>query len=347
MVRHDFLRSAVLAAALAVFAVAGCSRTVKESPQGERVRTPLRVYTYDSFPGELQKALTEHLKNTHDTDLELVRFEDTGGLFNALYLERGKGKVDAFIGLDNSYLARLYAQDLLLPYKPRDLKLAMDKLAVDPLYRVSPYDYGGVALNYDRLKLPDPPKTWEDLFDPRYRGKIVLLNPATSGPGRSFLLFTVAVFGEEGYLDFWRKIKPNLLTVAAGWTEGYGLFTQGEAPMVLSYDTSPAYHREFEKSDRYDNLLFGGRAYLQVEVAGILKDAPNPEMARRLLDYIVSPGFQSLIPLTQFMYPVHPDAALPESFTAVTRAEDYLSLDEEMVSRRLEGWLADWEKVMR
>ncbi len=341
-----FTFAALTAAVLVLLATAGCSRRETAAP-ADRETSSLVVYTYDSFPKELQENLADHFKKNHRTDVELVRFEDTGGLYNALYLERDKGRIDAFIGLDNSFLARIFAEDMLLPYKPKDLKLVNDKLAVDPRFRVVPFDFGGVTLNYDRQKLPDPPKKWEDLFDPKYKGRIILLNPATSGPGRSFLLFTIAVFGEDGYLDFWKKIKPNLLTVAAGWSEGYGLFTQGEAPIVQSYDTSPAYHREFEKVDRYDNLIFDDRAYLQVEVAGILKNAPNRRNAELLMDYIVSPGFQSLIPLSQVMYPVHPDAALPASFTAVTRAGDFVSLDEEKVSVRLQDWLRDWEAVMR
>ena len=170
---------------------------------------------------------------------------------------------------------------------------------------------------------------------------------ATSGPGRNFLLFTIAVFGEEGYLDYWKKLKPNLLTVAAGWSEGYGLYTQGEAPIVLSYDTSPAYHREFEGNDQYDNLIFDDKAYAQVEVAGILKNSRNIENAERLIDFIVSLEFQNRIPLNQIMYPVHPDATLPESFRAVTRAKEFVNLDEERISGSLDKWLRDWEAVMR
>ena len=339
---------ALLVPALILFAGA-CSRRTAETQKVPETpgSSELVVYTYDSFPRELQTSITDYFKTSHSVDVRIRRFEDTGGLYNALYLEKNSVGADAFIGLDNTFLARIYREDLLHSYRPEGLRVVSDTLIVDPKFRVVPFDFGGVVLNYNRKTLSEPPRTWEELLDPRFKSKIIVLNPATSGPGRNFLLFTIAVFGEEGYLDYWKKLKPNLLTVAAGWSEGYGLYTQGEAPIVLSYDTSPAYHREFEGNDQYDNLIFDDKAYAQVEVAGILKNSRNIENAERLIDFIVSLEFQNRIPLNQIMYPVHPDATLPESFRAVTRAKEFVNLDEERISGSLDKWLRDWEAVMR
>jgi thiamine transport system substrate-binding protein len=218
---------------------------------------------------------------------------------------------------------------------------------VDPEYRLIPFDYGGVTLNYDSKALPNPPTTWEQLLDPSFKRKIILMSPATSSPGRSFLLFTIAVFGEDKYLDFWKRLKPNILTVAPGWSEGYGLYTQGEAPIVLSYDTSPAYHRQFENETRYENLILDDSAYAQVEVAGVLRGSQNLVNARRLMDYLVSPELQGQIALSQVMYPVHPDVSLPDAFRAVKRAGKLVSLDEKKVAEKFETWLKDWEAVMQ
>ena len=58
--------------------------------------------------------------------------------------------------------------------------------------------------------------------------------------------------------------------MAPGWSEAYALFTKGEAPMVLSYTTSPAYHVIAENTDRYKAASFAEGHYLQVEVGGIV-----------------------------------------------------------------------------
>ena len=50
------------------------------------------------------------------------------------------------------------------------------------------------------------------------------MDPRTSTPGLGFVAWTVAVFGEK-YIDYWKALKPNILTMAPGWSAGYGLFT--------------------------------------------------------------------------------------------------------------------------
>ncbi len=349
MSSHLFLRFAAAAVLLTVGALgfaAGAAEPAAPVDAAAETKV-LVVYTYDAFGEALQKAIEEHFQSRYGVEVRFSRFEDTGGLYNRLYLERDRPRADVAIGLDNTYIARLDRDGIFQAYRPAALELATPTLLVDPEYRVIPFDYGGVTLNYDSKTLPDPPTTWAGLLDPALRRKIILTSPATSSPGRSFLLFTIAVFGEDGYLDYWRKLKPNILTVTAGWSEGYGLYTQGEAPIVLSYDTSPAYHRQFENETRYENLILEDSAYAQVEGAGILRGAANLRNARRLMDFLVSPELQSLIPLSQLMYPVHPGVVLPEAFRAVKRAGKLVSLDEKRVAERFETWLKAWEDLMQ
>ena len=318
--------------------LAGCGEDQEEDK--------LVIYAYDAFPDALEESIKKAIQSD-ETAVELIRFEDTGGLMAQLLLEKEEPKADVAIGLDNTYLARAFDEGLFQSYRPAGMEVVHEGLIVDSEYRVVPFDYGSIALNYDSELLPDPPQSWQELLDPAYRDKIILMNPSTSSPGRNFLLFTVAEFGENGYLDFWETLKPNILTVTSGWSDGYGLYTQGEAPIVLSYDTSPAYHLEFEETDRYKNLIFEGRAYAQIEVAGILTGAAHPELAKRCIDHIVSKAFQDLIPLNQIMYPVHPDASLPESFVQAAGATEIVNMDERLVAERLDGWLAAWEELMR
>ena len=125
------------------------------------------------------------------------------------------------------------------------------------------------------------------------------------------------------------------------------MYTQGEAPIVLSYETSPAYHIEFENTDRYANIFLGGRAYGQMEIAGIVKGTPNRKLAEQFIDYILSVEFQSEIPLNQFMYPVHRDAVVPPSFITSRGNRTLVGLSPSQVSENIESWLEAWEAEMR
>ncbi len=341
MIRPRLIVAAMFIVSTSVFLFgAGGAGEGAPSDSGSR----LVVYTYDAFPGALEESIQAGLEGV---EVVFERFMDTGGLFTQMLLEKDDARADVVIGLDTTYLPRVFKEDLLQPYEPKGLKLVRDDLLVDPEYRAVAFDYGGIALNYDSQALPEPPRSWDELLEEKYKNKIILINPATSSPGKNFLLFTIAEFGVDGYLDFWRSLKPNILTVASGWSEAYGLYTQGEAPIVLSYATSPAYHKHYESVTRYRNLLFEGKAYAQIEVAGILKNAPNPAAARKLIDHIMSVEFQDLIPLNQFMYPVHADATLPEAFVWAEPASEMVRLDAEAVAAGFDGWLERWEAVMR
>lgn len=72
-------------------------------------------------------------------------------------------------------------------------------------------------------------------------GKLIVENPISSSTGAAFLLWTVAVYGEDGFDDFWRELKPTIHSVQAGWDTAYDAFLNGEAPMVVSYGLDTAY----------------------------------------------------------------------------------------------------------
>lgn len=320
----------------------------------------LVIYSYDSLPGTLRRAITSYFEEEYGVQVDLQRLGDTGAVYTQLFLEREAPRADAVIGLDATFLPRLHRDRLLEPYRPENLEKIPRDLLIDPEHYLIPYDFGYISLNYDSASPLAPPESWNDLLDSRFARQIIMLNPATSSPGRNFLLLTVAEFGDNeagiagqnssfpgDYRDFWEALRPNILTVTGGWSDGYGLYTQGEAPLVVSYETSPAYHRHFEETHRYESVLLEGGAYMQIEAAGIVRGARNRLNAERLLEFLLSRPFQELIPLSQIMYPVHPEAELPEAFTAGDPVERPLSLENHLIEAHFDRWLETWEDVLR
>jgi thiamine transport system substrate-binding protein len=206
-------------------------------------------------------------------------------------------------------------------------------------------DFGYFAIVYDSQKLNDPPASLEDLTSPRFRGKLLLEDPRTSSPGLGFLLWTIAVY-REGWQDYWRRLAPNILTVTDGWDAAYGMFTSGEAPLVLSYTTSPAYHLENEQTERYQAALFPEGHYLQVEGVGLLKGAKHPVLARRFIDFLLTEAFQRELPLTNWMYPVNPKVRLPDSYRLAPRPAKSLALPAAQVRDHQAEWLGQWARLM-
>ena len=186
----------------------------------------------------------------------------------------------------------------------------------------------------------------KDLLNPYYKGKIIIENPQTSSPGQVFLLTTIALYGEKGYLNYWRALKRNILTIAPGWDEAYGIYTNGEAPIVLSYGTSPVYHLLHDHTERYQPLVLDNAAYAQIEAMGIVKGTRNIKLAEALEEYVLDPEFQKLIPENQYMYPARWDIKLPDSFQIAAHVKKLLNLPSERVAKNLDRWLNQWEKVI-
>jgi len=339
-------------AVLSVFLVsyganAGGSQEANAAARSLEPTEELVIYTYDSFPETLEVMILDHFESEYGVAPSLERFQDTGGLFNELWLERENPRVDVVIGLDNTYVGRALEANLFEAYRPDGAEALRETVIVDPEFRLTPFDWGHIVLNYDSELLPDPPATWDELLDPRLRESIILMNPATSSPGRNFLLLTIAVHGEDGYLEYWEQLKPNILTITSGWSDGYGLYTQGEASIVLSYETSPAYHIAYEDTDRYRNLIIDDQGYAQIEVAGIANGAQNIVNARRLMDFLLTEAFQTEVPLSQFMYPARESVVLPDAFEQVEKAGESVFMPIERVDSNYERWLEDWQEVMR
>ena len=99
---------------------------------------------------------------------------------------------------------------------------------------------------------------------------------------------------EDGYLDFWARLRDGGVRVAKGWSEAYYThFTLhgGDRPLVVSYTTSPAaevYYSEGKYKEPPTGNLFPELAFFQVEFVGILKGTKNLEAARRFVDWLLS-----------------------------------------------------------
>jgi thiamine transport system substrate-binding protein len=309
-------------------------------------RPVLTVYTYDSFiaewgPGPRIKGAFEEVCACR---LDFVALEDGVALLTRLRLESAHSKADIVLGLDTSLTAEAAATGLFAAHELTLENLALPVAWDDPIF--VPFDYGYFAVVYDRTALPDPPASLRELVEGDPMQKILIQDPRTSTPGLGLLLWVREVYGDEAPAA-WRKLKRRILTVTKGWSEAYGLFTSGEAPMVLSYTTSPAYHIIAENETRFAAASFAEGHYLQVEVAGRLASSGQPELAARFLAFMLSPAFQSVIPTTNWMFPaVDPPEGLPPAFAELTVPAKALLIEPGEVAANRKRWIDEWLAAM-
>jgi thiamine transport system substrate-binding protein len=307
----------------------------------------LVIYAYDSFISwGLAEATMHKFEEANNCKITLIGTGDAGQVLNRVILEKDHPQADIVVGIDNNYLAKALKYDILEPYKPANIEMVPEDLILDPTFHLTPFEYGFIAFVYDSEKIPEPPTSLKDLTDPKWKAKIILEDPRTSSPGVAFLLWTIAAFGEDEYLDYWEQLKPSILTVTKGWDTAYGMFTSGEAPIVLSYATSPAYHVEVEQSTRYLAAPMAEGFYRQIEGMGLVKGAKHPELAQKFIEWMLTEEFQQEIPLTQWVFPVNPNVELPKSFEYAAKSDTFLTIEPERIEQRYDDWLKAWIELM-
>jgi thiamine transport system substrate-binding protein len=302
----------------------------------------LTVLTYDSFTSEWGPgpAIEKAFEETCACDLQFIPAGDGAALLARIQLEGAASDADVVLGLDTNLTAAASATQLFAPHgKTAALDLPVD--FADPNFL--PFDWGWFAFVHDKTKLAEPPKSFEALAASDL--KIVIQDPRSSTPGLGLLMWVKAAYGDRAP-EIWQGLADNIVTVTPGWSEAYGLFLEGEADLVLSYTTSPAYHLIAESDDTKAAALFDEGHYMQIEVAGKLAATDHPELADKFLDFMLTEAFQSVIPQTNWMYPaVTPAAGLPEGFDAFRPAKSLLMTPEDAQAAR-DAALAEWQAAL-
>ncbi len=329
----------IILVATAMLFVSGCV---------EQEKTDLTIYTYDSMVSEngLGAQVIPKFEEACNCKVNMVSKGDAGQLLSTLTLEKDNPKADVVLGLDNSLVLKAKENGILEKFIPSNIDLVPEELRFDEGY-LTPYDYGFIAFVYDAQKVDVELNNFDSLLDPSLDNKVLIQNPRSSSPGLALLLWTVYVYGDPGYKDFWNAFKRNILIVTNGWDESAGLFRAGEAPIYLSYATSPPYYAEFEGIDYFLAAEFEEGHYLQVEGTGIVKGTGNRKLAEEFIEFTLSEDFQKEIPFTQFMFPVNQSVELPQAFTdyAVNPTKK-LELDPALVNEKQEEWISEWENII-
>jgi thiamine transport system substrate-binding protein len=316
--------------------------------------------THDSF--DASEEVVRAFQEACNCEIQFLRAGDTGLMLNQALLSKGNPLADVMYGVDNTFLSRALAGDILESYSSPALASVADELKLDGTYRLLPVNYGDVCLNYDKSWFAEralpPPGDLLALTQPDYEGLTVVENPATSSPGLAFLLATVGRFGDSGdytYLDYWADLRANDVLVADGWSDAYyGNFTyasDGDRPIVVSYASSPPVEVHFSEQP-FDEAPTGvvvtdGSCFRQIEFVGILKGTQNRDLAEQWIDFMLGITFQEDIPLKMFVFPANGDASLPDVFGRFAEIpENPATVEPDAIEANRETWIEAWTRTV-
>ena len=261
----------------------------------------LKVMTHDSFA--VSESVITSFEEESGIEVQFIEAGDTGTALNKAILSRNVPLADVFYGVDNTFISRAITEEIFEPYASPIMVDISDRFKLTQENLAFPVDFGDVCPNYDvayfeKINLT-PPMDLEDLRDPKYKGLLVVENPATSSPGLAFLFATISLYGDPGYLDFWRDLVANDVKVVNDWeTAYYSEFSRwgGTRPIVISYSSSPSFEVLFADEPMVDPptaaITSDDSCFRQIEYVGILKGTKNRKLAEKFIDFMLSPAIQ-------------------------------------------------------
>jgi thiamine transport system substrate-binding protein len=349
------LTTATLALALgplAACSVGGGTTDTATGPDG--ATKTVVVATHDSWAMS-KKVLKEFTAKTGYT-VKVEPNGDAGQLTNKLVLTKGSPIADLAYGIDNTFASRAVDEGVLADYTPQDLPASASSYALqDPTEaaQLTPVDYGDVCVNVDDTWFAKhgvtPPASLDDLTEPAYKGLFVTPGASSSSPGLAFLLATVAKYG-DAWPTYWKKLMANDTKITSGWSDAYEVdFTAGggggDRPIVLSYASSPPFTIPEGGSKPTTSALLD-TCFRQVEYAGVLQGAKNPEGAKALVDFMEQKSFQEALPDNMYVFPVDDAAALPADWAEFAKvAPKPYAVAPADIAKNRDTWLREWSDV--
>jgi thiamine transport system substrate-binding protein len=359
----------VLAAIAFVVVIVVASIAIISSPPPTE-RPTLIVYTYDSFmqwgddPDTIFERAFGAFEEQFDCNVTIERLQtDANGIISRLGTEQSNPVADVIIGIDNILILQPGVTDLLAPYIPSTIDVVNSTFvqALDPDYYIVPFDFGLVTLIYKNSSIELFPElsnlTFADLSDPALAGGLVTQNPQFSSPGLAFLLTEIAVHEKlllANWTDWWVDVN-EYIDVQPGWSEAWSVWYDSPSKHVMnSYGTDGSYSVYFyggEPETGIAPIYHDGEyyAWMQVEGMGLVKNGPNPELAKLFIDYCLNETVQSLIATNQWMFPVRSGVSLHPAFEYALHPSEVSLLNELLtrteIASNLSTWLAQFAEI--
>lgn len=267
-----------------------------------------------------------------------------GDLLPRILLEGARTEADIVFGLNTDVTRKARESGLFAPHGQDTSSLTLPLEWSDDIFL--PYNYGHTAFVYDATRLDDVPRSFAELLDAPDDLSIVIQDPRSSISGLALVLWVKAIYGDQAEA-VWEALAPKILTVTRGWSESYGLFTDGEADMVLSYTTSPAYHIIAENDRTKKAAIFPEGHYFMVELSAKLAGTDVPELADQFLEFQLSEEFQSMIATGNWSFPAKlPREEWPEGFRELDLPRKVLFFSEQEAAALRDEAVEEWRRAL-
>ncbi|RSS66793.1 2-aminoethylphosphonate ABC transporter substrate-binding protein [Streptomyces sp. WAC06614] len=329
----------------------GSSATGSSSSGGEKVVT---VYSADGLKsdkgdGWYDKVFAEFTKKT---GIEVKYVEGgSGEMVQRVVREKTNTQADVLVTLP-PFIQQADGKGLLQAYKPQgsDKVNGADKSA-DGKWTSVVNNYFGFI--YNKKELPEAPRTWEQLLDGRFKGKLQYSTPGVAGDGTAVLIKAMHDFGgKEPALDHLKKLQANNVGPSSSTSKLAPKTDKGEL-LVANGDVQ----MNFAQSKTMPNLGIwfpakdGGRptTFALPYAAGLVDKAPHTENGKKLLDFLLGEDAQKLVSEVGGGFPartdVKPTDANAVELTRLMTGVEVFEPDWADIDKNLAAYVDAWKSA--
>jgi iron(III) transport system substrate-binding protein len=287
----------LLALLVLALAAGGSLHTVQAAPAR-------RLVVYSAAPLDLTESRKRDFEAEHPgVAVEILAGLGTEAMIARLEAERASPRADVMhsgavfefmIAVQKGLLAETRPREVAGVH-PAHLFLGGSRIPLlDPEGRwyVWGFSLGVIGYNRDRLatlRLP-PPKTWSDLANPVYKGHVVFNMPQLSSSAFNTIVALYQILGDRGVWGYWDRLNENITFYARSTSALYTLVARGEVP--ISFGTARTYYVNQARGLPVEIVYPTEGAWVFATAMGVVKGAPNPELAKTFMQFVLSASGQ-------------------------------------------------------
>jgi thiamine transport system substrate-binding protein len=336
----------------------------------EKVSNKIVIYTLQGFmkigpsSKEGEEAFFNGFKKKYNVEIEVKYFPNVTIMLDSVI----NGKLpspDIFLGIDNILLIKAKKNNLLQAYKPEKINELHSWLIdyLDKDFYSIPFSYIPLAIIINEKNIPEQYKQLLEkpgilvLSDQRISSHMVLMDPNKVELGLHFFALQTFLYEKvlnKNWIEWWQKIKDNII-IKDTLGKAYDYLLSGEKgiSILIGTSTDPIFIYEMNNTlDYFSAKLFyeNNKAYSWIKVNGvsIAKNAKNPDLAKKYIEYILSSEVQKYLYEGDWVYPANKNIEMPESYLKIFQIKDFEPLNNFVSQNDLEkifDKIEEWNKI--
>jgi iron(III) transport system substrate-binding protein len=188
-----------------------------------------------------------------------------------------------------------------------------------------------IAYNTQKVAAAEAPKTWKDLLDPKWKGRMVTAHPGYSGVIATHVLALVHLHGWE----YFQALAKNQLMLVQSAVDPSGVVASGERPVAVNGGEYTFY--QSKKQGNPVEIVYPKEGVpLVVSPTAITSFAPHPQAARLFTDFSFTREVQQVMADSEGLYTGHPDVKYPADKPKLTDLKLLTAEPEELEKRNEE-----------